>query len=361
MANVFLLLVVPEGSAYDLAHAGRSFPERWIGHLCASVTVLATLACLPRERDRFSNLRLVLTQPVPNRRRWLKVGAGAVAIIAAAVLVEILVARAFLSPDRIAARLPIVDRARIVEVLIVAPLLEEIVYRLVIAGVVADAWGKRAGIVASFVAFAAVHFARGNLDVANLLAAGSSLGCFSPADPFWCRSAFTPRGTCWRSSCSCCGPRTSAIQSFRRSRSGITASAVPDADLIAITIGSRGDRASAFRFAVNAAGVLSDGLYFDDTSYDSSWDENWEAATSRTPQGWTAEFRIPLRVLRFDAAEIQRWGVNVQRTLAARQETDVWTSPASSRSRAAGSCSSATSTRWRSAGRCGRRTPSPRV
>src|SRR5216110_2269852 len=61
-----------------------------------------------------------------------------------------------------------------------------------------------------------------------------------------------------------------------------------DADRIAVTISSRRDRATAFRFAVNAAGVLSDGLYFDDTSYDQSWDENWEAATAATPEGWSA-------------------------------------------------------------------------
>jgi membrane protease YdiL (CAAX protease family) len=136
------------------------------------VTVLAALACLPREGDHFGDLRRVFAHPVPNWRRWRAVGAAAAAIIAAAVLIEILVARAFLSSDQVAALLPIVDRARIVEVLIVAPLLEEIVYRLVIAGVVADRWGKRAAIVASFVVFAAVHFARGNLDVANLLAGG---------------------------------------------------------------------------------------------------------------------------------------------------------------------------------------------
>jgi hypothetical protein len=95
-----------------------------------------------------------------------------------------------------------------------------------------------------------------------------------------------------------------------------------DADLVAVTISSRGDGASAFRFAVSAAGVLSDGIYFNDTSYDSSWDENWEASTSASGDGWTAEFRIPLRVLRFGAAS--QWGFNVERLLAARQETDVW-------------------------------------
>ena len=29
------------------------------------------------------------------------------------------------------------------------------------------------------------------------------------------------------------------------------------------------------------------------------WDENWEASVARTPGGWSAEIRIPFRVLRF--------------------------------------------------------------
>jgi hypothetical protein len=97
-----------------------------------------------------------------------------------------------------------------------------------------------------------------------------------------------------------------------------------DADRVTVAISSRGDRASAFQFAVNAAGVLSDGLFFDDTTFDSAWDENWDAATAIIEGGWSAEFRIPLRVLRFETRPAQEWGFNVHRLIAGRQETDDW-------------------------------------
>jgi hypothetical protein len=97
-----------------------------------------------------------------------------------------------------------------------------------------------------------------------------------------------------------------------------------DSDQIVVTIGSRLDNSSAFRFGVNSAGTLSDGLYYDDVAFDASWDENWEAVTSSTARGWSVEMRIPLRVLRFEALARQEWGFNVQRSIAQRQEVDEW-------------------------------------
>src|SRR5215211_1522960 len=50
-----------------------------------------------------------------------------------------------------------------------------------------------------------------------------------------------------------------------------------DSDEVVVTISSRRDSSSAFRFGINSAGTLSDGLYYDDVAFDPSWDENWEA------------------------------------------------------------------------------------
>ena len=46
----------------------------------------------------------------------------------------------------------------------------------------------------------------------------------------------------------------------------------------------RRDGKSAFSFVVNAAGVLVDGIRFNDTEFSSDWDENWDARTARTPK-----------------------------------------------------------------------------
>src|SRR5262249_6005338 len=99
---------------------------------------------------------------------------------------------------------------------------------------------------------------------------------------------------------------------------------VVDADRVEIDLGTRGDGKSAFHFSVNAAGVLVDGIRYDDTELSLEWDENWEAATARTDAGWTAELRIPLRILRFPEAPSQTWGLQVRRYVSARQEIDEW-------------------------------------
>jgi Domain of unknown function (DUF5916)/Carbohydrate family 9 binding domain-like len=97
-----------------------------------------------------------------------------------------------------------------------------------------------------------------------------------------------------------------------------------EADRVSIHIGGRQGEASAFSFGVNAAGVLSDALQFDDNRVAPEWDENWEAATSQHPGGWSAELRIPLRVLRFEGAATQDWAFNVRRVISLRQEIDEW-------------------------------------
>jgi hypothetical protein len=97
-----------------------------------------------------------------------------------------------------------------------------------------------------------------------------------------------------------------------------------EADRVAVVLDTRGDGKSAFQFQVNAAGVLSDGLRFDDTEWNGDWDENWEAATSVRSDGWSAELRIPLRALRFPALPVQSWGLQVRRYVSDRHELDEW-------------------------------------
>jgi hypothetical protein len=97
-----------------------------------------------------------------------------------------------------------------------------------------------------------------------------------------------------------------------------------EADSVTVVFDTRSDGKSAFEFTVNAAGVLSDGLHFNDTDFNQDWDENWEAQVARTPHGWSAELRIPLRALRFPTMSVQSWGFQVKRYVSARQELDEW-------------------------------------
>jgi Domain of unknown function (DUF5916)/Carbohydrate family 9 binding domain-like len=97
-----------------------------------------------------------------------------------------------------------------------------------------------------------------------------------------------------------------------------------ESDSVTVALDSRRSGTAAFEFSVNAAGVQSDTLRFNDSESSPDWDENWEAAVARTERGWSAELRIPLRILRFDRLPTQTWGFQARRYVSARQETDEW-------------------------------------
>jgi hypothetical protein len=98
-----------------------------------------------------------------------------------------------------------------------------------------------------------------------------------------------------------------------------------ESEWVWIAVDSRNDGKSAFVFAVNISGVQADGQIIDQTTYSWEWDEHWEAKTARTPTGWSAELRIPVRALRFDGrAPVQSWGFQATRFIAQRQETVMW-------------------------------------
>jgi len=80
------------------------------------------------------------------------------------------------------------------------------------------------------------------------------------------------------------------------------------------------DKRSGYYFVVSAAGTLRDGIYYNDSWSDDSWDGVWEARARVDSSGWTAEMRIPYSQLRFRKSAQYRWGVNVGRTLARRNE-----------------------------------------
>ena len=98
----------------------------------------------------------------------------------------------------------------------------------------------------------------------------------------------------------------------------------PHSDWLDVVIDSYHDRRTAFRFAVNPAGVKRDIYMYDDVQEDVSWDAVWDVATSTDAEGWTAEFRIPYSQLRFDGAARQTWGINFVRTIARHLEVSLW-------------------------------------
>jgi len=90
-------------------------------------------------------------------------------------------------------------------------------------------------------------------------------------------------------------------------------------DFVVVYIDAIGRKQSAQWFRVNAAGSTADGLNTAaDDSEDFAPDFDWDAATARTPEGWTAVLRLPFASLRF--AEGQHdWRIMVARRLPREQ------------------------------------------
>ena len=95
-------------------------------------------------------------------------------------------------------------------------------------------------------------------------------------------------------------------------------------DWIRVLIDSFHDRRSAYEFAVNPVGVKQDVYWFNDSNNDTGWDAVWDAAVSRGPRGWRAEFRIPFSQLRFHPAASATFGFAVVRQIGRLNETTTW-------------------------------------
>jgi len=80
------------------------------------------------------------------------------------------------------------------------------------------------------------------------------------------------------------------------------------------------DDRTGYFFAVNPAGSIVDGILFNDSWDDNSWDGIWENKTSVDKDGWYVEIKIPFTQLRFKESENMTWGVNFNRDIKRRHE-----------------------------------------
>ena len=55
-----------------------------------------------------------------------------------------------------------------------------------------------------------------------------------------------------------------------------------------------------------------------------NWDASWKVKTETGDYGWSAEFAIPLRSIRFNSGTNKTWGINFQRNISKRSETTFW-------------------------------------
>ena len=101
-----------------------------------------------------------------------------------------------------------------------------------------------------------------------------------------------------------------------------------DDDSVTLLLDTNHDRRTAYYFATNTLGVQLDGKVADNgRTVDAKWDATWTSASTRTSEGWTAEFAIPFRMLRFEGGEDVSWGINFRRRVPRRFETSLWSGP----------------------------------
>ncbi len=83
------------------------------------------------------------------------------------------------------------------------------------------------------------------------------------------------------------------------------------------------DRSNGFVFGTTAAGSQWDGQVRSENPPNSNWDGSWDVRTHNDETGWTAEFRIPLRTLRYGPPP-QAWGMNFMRRIQRNRERAYW-------------------------------------
>jgi len=121
-----------------------------------------------------------------------------------------------------------------------------------------------------------------------------------------------------------------AVHAYDREPGAIRAAQLRrDADLssddnITLLIDSFHDRRSAFLFQTNPNGAMWDAQFSGVDVLNSDWNGIWDVAVRRDSTGWTAEFRIPFRTLRFESGAGAAFGFNVRRFIRRKNEESLW-------------------------------------
>ena len=95
-------------------------------------------------------------------------------------------------------------------------------------------------------------------------------------------------------------------------------------DVVTVVLDTYHDSRSAFWFMTNALNTQIDVRISDNGKYlDTNWDTGWQVKTAITKNGWSAEFAIPFKSIRFDPNK-KIWGINFGRFIPKNLETSYW-------------------------------------
>jgi hypothetical protein len=91
-------------------------------------------------------------------------------------------------------------------------------------------------------------------------------------------------------------------------------------DNFAVLFDTFHDRRNGVQFQSTPLGGLSDSLITDERDSNRDWNTVWDARARRFAEGWTVEFVIPFRSLRYPAPGPQDWGVQFRRVARGANE-----------------------------------------
>ena len=118
-----------------------------------------------------------------------------------------------------------------------------------------------------------------------------------------------------------------------------------DTDSFRIIFDTYHDKQNGFVFGTNPAGIEYDAQVTNEgegggggpgrgsgrrsqggagAGFNLNWDTSFAVATARGEYGWSAEFAIPLRTLRYESEKPQTWGLNFQRNVRRKREIVYW-------------------------------------
>lgn len=98
-------------------------------------------------------------------------------------------------------------------------------------------------------------------------------------------------------------------------------------DSLRIILDTYLDEQNGFVFGTNPAGLEYDGQLTKsgaESGFNINWDGVWRVETQQGEFGWSAEFMIPFKTLRYPTRESQTWGMNIQRNIRRRNENAYW-------------------------------------
>ena len=95
-------------------------------------------------------------------------------------------------------------------------------------------------------------------------------------------------------------------------------------DIVSIMLDTFNDKQTAYKFAINASGVLSDSRMLDDArNRDYSWDGIWTGASEIYDWGFVVEMKIPYKSIKYDKA-LTEWGLDFDRWRSYNNEDIYW-------------------------------------